>query len=460
MKIFAYIMTVSVLLSSVTVYGSYCLENTAPPIEWPLFRKLPLELRQHIITLAFKLKLGYEFIPNEMFYQSPDKVSVLALSLDGCSMVTASNIVHMNEEDHFISNQECIVNLWEISDMRGFLRQLDKVDILYQVTFNPQGTLILAGILYRGVNMGRIWDVETGEQVHQIRHSSRVGSVDFNADGSWFLTGCWDGFVRVGDTKTGKIIYTLSHPAWVSCATFSPDGATVFSGSGSSVKWDKGILPCYFYVWDLQNGKRIAVLEGDYSFKLLADSFSAKHSRNGSFICAQSDRCMYVWDRDSFNLHIKREEQGGCSFVGFDAEGEFFLTIKGNSLYIHEVSSGMILMRLSHVNPICSAAISNDGSTIVCGDVQGYIQLWHRGPCSWSSKAAYAKELFKTWYPLLSDSDYWRQDTSGESQPVIETTLPHEEKPFVAELVLSTLNKVFSSLPCYSFPTQYYRELI
>jgi WD40 repeat protein len=90
----------------------------------------------------------------------------------------------------------------------------------------------------------KVWEVETGEEILNLRHTDRVYSVAFSSDGRRLASGGWDQIVRIWDATSGKKLHELAgHAGYVWSVAFSPDGRRLASASGYKGKgeiklWD------------------------------------------------------------------------------------------------------------------------------------------------------------------------------------------------------------------------------
>ena len=106
-------------------------------------------------------------------------------------------------------------------------------DVVNSAVFSPDGRRILTG---SEDHTARIWDAETGEQLHELRgHDTRVLAAAFSPDGERVVTASSDQTARVWDASTGEIVAVLrGHDARVSGAAFAPTGRSSSPGASTA----------------------------------------------------------------------------------------------------------------------------------------------------------------------------------------------------------------------------------
>jgi WD40 repeat protein len=82
----------------------------------------------------------------------------------------------------------------------------------------------------RGDELARVWNVETGRLILQLKHDSSVAAVAFNADGTRLGTGSYDGTARVWELPSGREIDRISHGGGSEVVVFSPGGDRFAAG--------------------------------------------------------------------------------------------------------------------------------------------------------------------------------------------------------------------------------------
>jgi WD40 repeat protein len=114
------------------------------------------------------------------------------------------------------------------------------------VRFAPDGgTLVTFGT---DTNSARVWDPESGQLRHELKHGEKCHDVRFTTDGRLAATAAYDNRVCVWDPSTGDKLATLGHPDWAFTAVFSPDGRHLLTAcrDGMARLWDwrSGRLVC------------------------------------------------------------------------------------------------------------------------------------------------------------------------------------------------------------------------
>lgn len=117
-------------------------------------------------------------------------------------------------------------------------------------------------------NSVRIWDMETGKQVHKLDgHTRSVWSVALTPDGLRALSGGDDQTMRLWDAETGKELRVIPSESSVRSVAFSPDGRLALSGGGVMIRSKEKDKPgqprdCVIRLWDLESAKEVGRFNG------------------------------------------------------------------------------------------------------------------------------------------------------------------------------------------------------
>uniref|UniRef100_A0A673XKY4 WD repeat and SOCS box-containing protein 1 n=1 Tax=Salmo trutta TaxID=8032 RepID=A0A673XKY4_SALTR len=230
-------------------------------------------------------------------------------------------------------------------------------------------------LLATGLNNGRIkiWDVYTGKLLLNLMdHTDIVRDLTFAPDGSLMLVSASrDKTLRVWDLKDdGNMVKVLrSHQYWVYCSAFSPDSSVLCSvGAGKSV-----------FLWDMDKYSLIRKLEGHHN-----DVVSCEFSPDGALLATASyDTRVIIWDP-----HVGTSSPppspifaGGANdrwvrSVAFCHDGRHIASIADDRMVrfwtIDEMSPQAIAPL---TNGLC-CAFSTDGSFLAAGSRDGSVHFW------------------------------------------------------------------------------------
>jgi len=126
--------------------------------------------------------------------------------------------------------------VWDVSTGR---QRLKATHADSSETLTPQQWIVDAAIspdgkflayAARGDKLARVWNVETGQQVLELKHNSAVAGVAFNADGTKLGTGSYDGTARVWELPSGSELERASHAGGAEIVAFNPNGSRFAAG--------------------------------------------------------------------------------------------------------------------------------------------------------------------------------------------------------------------------------------
>jgi WD40 repeat protein/serine/threonine protein kinase len=191
------------------------------------------------------------------------------------------------------------------------------------VAFSPDGKRLAGGGGWPEGEV-KIWDVQTGQELLSLKHSTTLYSMAYSPDGKRLAGASEDG-VKLWDAATGQELLTLK--AYGRKVAFSPDGKQLVTGL------DEGTLK----VWDVSTGQELLPLKG-HSARITGAAFSSDGKR---LVSASQDQTVKVWDAQT---------------------GQELLTFEGHSAF----SNGV--------------AFSPDGHRLASGSADGTVKIWDATP--------------------------------------------------------------------------------
>jgi RNA polymerase sigma factor (sigma-70 family) len=250
------------------------------------------------------------------------------------------------------------------------------------VAVSPDGKIIASGSDWPDV-CARLWDAETGQELHRLNLDGRVFAVAFSPDGRTVASGSEDRTVRLWDVKTGKETARLEgHEAAVSAVAFTPDGKLLTSvGPDGSVR-----------VWEVSTGKATGRLKvGNSPFLGMALSPDGKWlatavpSLQGP---GKGEDAVVVWSlktgAEAARFSSPRPAKDFTFFggVAFSQDGKL-LAAGGwdDGIRIYDAATWKEVRRLKKQVDggglgFCSVAFSPDGKLLASGDPFNRVGVW------------------------------------------------------------------------------------
>jgi WD40 repeat protein len=127
-------------------------------------------------------------------------------------------------------------SVWDVTTGRQLLKASHAAS---SETLTPQQWIVNAAIssdgeflayAARGDKLVRVWNVETGRQILQLKHDSAVAAVSFNSDGTKLGTGSYDGTARVWELPSGIELERASQAGGAEVVVFSLTGSRFAAG--------------------------------------------------------------------------------------------------------------------------------------------------------------------------------------------------------------------------------------
>jgi len=279
---------------------------------------------------------------------------------------------------------------------------------VFSAAFSPDGKkIVTASYDYTA----RIWDVESGKELHTLLghdgHSSGVHSAFFSPDGKKIVTTGSDGAarglpdddgnfgcVRIWNADTGKELKKLEGFFVSHFAVFSPDGKKIAAaGSQRIIDENTALFYARVLIWDVDSGKIVQQLEGHTQRVNTVD-----FSHDGKTILTSSrDGTARIWDTETGKELQKIEVNKGydpfspdgnrVSAAFFSPDGKTMMTAgafsltgsieKDGTIRLWDISSGKELRKLEgHPKWNDSVAFSPDGKKIATTGPDGTARLW------------------------------------------------------------------------------------
>jgi pre-mRNA-processing factor 17 len=273
-----------------------------------------------------------------------------------------------------------------------------------KVLFLPRtGHLVLSGSMDGRAKVTsqftlKIWDVYHKNVALRtfIGHNKGIKDISFNVDGTRFLTGSFDKFIKLWDTETGKCVQSYALSTVPNCLTFNPE-------PGNQHIFLAGCADNKIRQYDINAG----VVTRDYSNHDGAVNCVTFLADKKRFVSSSDDKSLRVW------------EFGSPQVIKYIYEEEFFSM---PSVILHPNGKRMVCQSLDDQILVfsaqdrykkhrkkflghqisgfsCQIISSPDGQHLMSGDSSGNAWFW-----DWSSARILRK--FKA-HDMILNSCAW-----------------------------------------------------
>jgi WD40 repeat protein/serine/threonine protein kinase len=289
---------------------------------------------------------------------------------------------------------ERTVRVWDVATGETLHEFKLNSGFVRAVAISPDSKYVVAGS-WDGSQGGKLtlWDMETGEEIRRFfGHSNIVTGITFSPDGKYLYSSSWDSTLRVWDFNTAVEIarYTNFEDRLLRVSV-SPDGqyALVASGNlqGNEIQRDKErSVDTSVWLMDLQGRAQINTISGfgDWAWAVAVDP-------TGEFIATSTgplnaadakDTTVRVYNRTTSELVWQSTDQHTSTVEGlaYSHDGQFIATADWNgTIVLWDAQTGEEIRRISEMTSIkvLNLAFSPDDTLLASANGNGTITLWN-----------------------------------------------------------------------------------
>jgi RNA polymerase sigma factor (sigma-70 family) len=247
--------------------------------------------------------------------------------------------------------------------------------------FTPDARVFVTGCFDGAV---RLWDMSSGRERQRLlrppswaellsgrRSGKEIYSLSLSPDGQSAIAAYYDGLLCLWDLSTGKLRRSLQgHGGVVRSVSFSPGGEAVASAS------DDGTVR----LWESATGKEIRRFSDRFQDRLQATPWSVAFAPDGKTLATGGDLGeLHLWDVGSGKeLHRCRGHDSVVEAVCFSPDGRTFASGgEDKTTRLWDVRTGKALARFPKVSgSVHSLTFSPDGRKLAAVDNSGKIHVW------------------------------------------------------------------------------------
>ncbi len=205
-------------------------------------------------------------------------------------------------------------------------------------------------------------------------HSAFVMGVALSARGHRAVSCGFDKTVRIWDVESGKELHRIDVPEGVSKVAMSPDGRHVlYGGTTRTVEGSTATTTFQLRLCDTETGKEIRRLP---DVRDMVDS--VVFSPDGTRALSGGSPRAYLWDVNAGKLlHTFTDIQNHAYAVAFSPDGKRGLAVSGNNVLVLDLEKMTTLGTFSGSKNLPMAlAFSPDGRKALSGGFDNTVRLW------------------------------------------------------------------------------------
>ncbi len=286
------------------------------------------------------------------------QVTAIAVALDGQTIAAAWD--------------SGIVRIWSLASQVQFCELLRLDRHIGNLTFRPGRRQLLTN---RALRTAVLWDIPNPDLMSPTFGERSVTSVAFSGDGTKFITGGVENYVKLRSSANGTLLgRTMRHERRVSQVAFRTDGEVILTAS------DDGTAK----LWNATNGKRHGRAMDHRSAKgELTEVDAATFSPDGQFVLTADDKgVIRSWNGDTGQVvcefeGIKRRSVGVGSLSVSPSGDRVVAGMGSGDLGLWDARSGKLLWAVQHGNRVRCVAMSPDGRLVISASNDETAQIWN-----------------------------------------------------------------------------------
>ncbi|KYC43418.1 hypothetical protein WA1_11310 [Scytonema hofmannii PCC 7110] len=303
-----------------------------------------------IANLKAQRKQEYAYNLSYTLTGHSDKITSVAMSPDGLTVVSGS--------------ADKTIKVWNLATGKVIRTLTGNIGEVSSVAVSPDGNFLAVGSCEHPKSNVKVWYLPTGKLLHTLLgHQKPVNCIAISPDGQILATG--SNKIKIWNLQTGDRICTLWHSSVVYGAVISFDGTILASGSS-----DHKIR-----LWNPRSGDPLHTFSGHSG----AVNSVAMSSDGQILVSGSTDTTVKIWHLDSGQvLHTLIGHSDEVKSVAISPDGQSILSASADTtIKIWCLQTGELLQTFSgHSAVVNSIAIGPGGKFIVSGSSDKTIKIW------------------------------------------------------------------------------------
>lgn len=237
---------------------------------------------------------------------------------------------------------------------------------VHTIAISPDGNILASAGGDNGTEIG-LWDVQEQKPIGVWEaHPQWVSALAFHPGGRMLASVDQDGIIRLWDVGTQKLVGVMENPGrGTASLLFTPDGKMLISNDDTRIR-----------LWDVETQQPIGSLGEDrvYSLALSPDGRTLASGRDD----------IYLWDIQEQRKIAVLNAPGGVNTLAFSPDGKFLATGSGVSgldrdafVRVWDVNEQKLVAELQgYTGSVFAVAFSPDGKWLASGARDGTTLFW------------------------------------------------------------------------------------
>jgi WD40 repeat protein len=216
----------------------------------------------------------------------------------------------------------------------------------------------------------RVWSSATGEELFAISRRYKVTGVEWSPDSELLLASGRDGAATIIDRSGSEIRVLPEDDGYrMYLARFSPDGRLIATagepGPGESLQF-------HVSIWDRKRGQVVRTIDAEAWIDLVFDP------SGGRIVTVPENGPPEVWDVETGKRVAVLEHAGTAVKVGFNPDGSRIATgsVDGTVRLFDTASWRQRLILRGHGGAVSAVDFSPDGTKLASAAVDGTVRIW------------------------------------------------------------------------------------